>query len=262
MVTPFSSSGPSRSPSECSFQQVQQQLQQQQVHQQHPLQQQQQHKQQQQQQHKQQPNRSNGAKPDGNKEAIAAAAKAVGKSSGGGASERRQLNGHNPGKQQQQQPSGGSSMFRGQQVQQQRRPQPPPLLSLMSVGLQNKTSLLGFPQPGGVPIAPMEIRTSLMGNPMPILPGGAAAAKGQNVKVHPSARAVATGDVKANGGGSVTEGVKGGRSKGGGGGGKINSGPLVNKSEVNGGANSSKFLRVHRIKDEFKYSILRNIALF
>ena len=145
-------------------------------------------------------------------------------------------------------------------MQQHRRPQPqqpPPLLSLMSVGLQNKTSLLGFPQPGGVPIVPQEIRTSLMGNPMPILPGGggggaaaASAAKGLNVKLHPAGRAVVTGDAKANGGGvgvggSVAEGAKGGRGKGGGGGGKTNNGPLVNKSEVNGGANSSKFLRVH-----------------
>ena len=250
MVTPFSSSGPSRSPSECSFQQAQQQQQQQQ--QQHQQQQAQQQSQQaQQQQHKQQPNRSNGVKSDGNKEAVAATSKTVGKSVGGGASDRRQQNGHNnPGKQQQQQPPHPSSVFRGQQLQQQRRPQqqppPPPLLSLMSVGLQNKTSLLGFPTPGGVPIAPQEVRMSLLGNPMPILPV-ASAAKGLNVKLHPAGvRAVATGDVKANGGvGSVAEGSKGGRSKGVGGGGKSNSGPHVNKSELSGGANSSKFLHAH-----------------
>ena len=237
MVTPFSSSGPSRSPSECSFnQQAQQQ----------PQQPQQQHNQQPQQpQHKQQPNRSNGIKPDGNKEA---AAKAVAKSSGGGASDRRQQNGNNPGKQQQQQPPHPSSAPRGQQLQQHRRPQqpqqPPPLLSLMSMGLQNKsTSLLGFPQPGGVPIVPQEIRMSLLGNPVPTLPG-VAAAKGLNVKMHPVCRAVVGGDAKAHGGGgSAAEGAKGGRGKGAGG--KINTGPLVNKSEVNGGANSSKFSRLH-----------------
>ena len=122
----------------------------------------------------------------------------------------------------------------------------------MSVGLQNKTSLLGFPQPGGMPIAPQEIRTSLMGNPLPILSN-----KGLGVKLHPAAsRAAAaapaaTADAKANGG-SVADGGggggkgvrnKGGAAGGGGGGGaKVNSGPLVNKSEVNGGANSSKFL--------------------
>ena len=87
---------------------------------------------------------------------------------------------------------------------------------------------------------------SLLGNPMPILPV-ASAAKGLNVKLHPAGvRAVATGDVKANGGvGSVAEGSKGGRSKGVGGGGKSNSGPHVNKSELSGGANSSKFLHAH-----------------
>ena len=131
-------------------------------------------------------------------------------------------------------------------MQQQRRPhqpQPPPLLSLMSMGLQNKsTSLLGFPQPGGVPIAPQEIRMSLLGNPVPTLPG--VVAKGLNVKMHPVGRAVVGGDAKVHGGGgSAAEGTKGGRGKGVGG--KINTGPLVNKSEVNGGANSSKFPRLH-----------------
>ena len=128
-------------------------------------------------------------------------------------------------------------------MQQQRRPhqpQPPPLLSLMSMGLQNKsTSLLGFPQPGGVPIAPQEIRMSLLGNPVPTLPG--VVAKGLNVKMHPVGRAVVGGDAKVHGGGgSAAEGAKGG-GRGKGAGGKINTGPLANKLEVNGGANSSKF---------------------
>ena len=85
---------------------------------------------------------------------------------------------------------------------------------------------------------------SLLGNPVPALPG-VVAAKGLNVKMHPVGRAVVGGDAKVHGGGggSAAEGAKGGRGKGAGG--KINTGPLVNKSEVNGGANSSKFPRLH-----------------
>ena len=146
-------------------------------------------------------------------------------------------------------------MQQHRRLQQPQQPQqPPPLLSLMSMGLQNKsTSLLGFPQPGGVPIAPQEIRMSLLGNPVPALPG-VVAAKGLNVKMHPvGCRAVVGGGLDAKvhggggGGGSAAEGCAkgGGRGSKGAGGGKINTGPLVNKSEVNGGANSSKFPRLH-----------------
>ena len=90
---------------------------------------------------------------------------------------------------------------------------------------------------------------SLLGNPVPTLPG--VVAKGLNVKMHPVGRAVVGGGLDAKvhggGGGSAAEGGAkgGGRGSKGAAGGKINTGPLVNKSEVNGGANSSKFPRLH-----------------